>query len=148
MKLFLVHLPLLLILILAAPACSDLPGCEQFDIDAYERITKVNLPPAASADCREEGPARLTLFQLDTLTDDPWHRFGTREGFLTRYNLQQADASVLKDYFPSLTGDPRLPTQGLIYFKSTLQDDYRYKAALLPGQNILIMEVVRKQDLK
>lgn len=125
-------------------ACADLAGCEQMNAEAYEQMTGVELPPVASADCREEGPARLTVFQLDTVSDTPWRYFGSMDNFVGSNNLQRVSAGSLPDHFPALAGDARLPTEGQVFFKSSLRGDYRYKVALLPNQSILIMEVQKR----
>jgi hypothetical protein len=125
-------------------SCSLEGSCDRFNIDSFELITGLDVPPTIHVNCFEDEKYRTSAFSLDQEELADSDRYGDIEGYADYYefskNLQPFiinDLSIGRDINAISNSSP-------IYFKEGEGENYLWRAVIIPTANELILEIERK----
>lgn len=125
-------------------SCSLKGSCDRFNIDSFELITGLDVPPTLHVNCFEDEKYRTSAFSLDEEELSNSERYGDIEGYADYFEFSRNRQPVIINDISIGRDINAISNSGPVYFKEGESENYLWRAVIIPTANELILEIERK----
>ncbi len=125
-------------------SCKPKGTCEHFNIDSYEMITGIDIPPVVDVTCHQERKFRTSVFKLNEKELKKNEKYKGMMGYLKYFDFSDKEQPIIQHDI-AVGRDLYNMTQKVnVYSKTGETENYNWSFVVIPKTFELMVEVEHK----